>query len=94
MGGDLVGITDILARLVAANLEAALKTQVIVDNRPGAGGNIGAAAVARSARDGYTLFFGTLGTAVTNQFIYANMPYDTARDFAPVAVEIDETGTM
>lgn len=80
------GITDILARLLAANLEATLKTQVIVDNRPGAGGNIGAAAVARSARDGYTLFFGTLGTAVTNQFIYANMPYDTARDFAPVAL--------
>lgn len=80
------GITDILARLVAANLEAALKTQVIVDNRPGAGGNIGAAAVARSAPDGYTLFFGTLGTAVTNQFIYANMPYDTAKDFVPVAL--------
>lgn len=80
------GITDILARLTAQRLETALKTQVIVDNRPGAGGNIGAAAVARSAPDGYTLFFGTLGTAVTNQFIYANMPFDTANDFVPVAL--------
>lgn len=80
------GITDILARLTAARLEAVLKTQVIVDNRPGAGGNIGAAAVARSAPDGYTLFFGALGTAVTNQFIYANMPFDTANDFVPVAL--------
>jgi len=80
------GITDILARLTAARLETALKTQVIVDNRPGAGGNIGAAAVARSTPDGYTLFFGALGTAVTNQFIYANMPFDTASDFVPVAL--------
>ena len=80
------GITDILARLTAARLEAALKTQVIVDNRPGAGGNIGAATVARSTPDGYTLFFGALGTAVTNQFIYANMPFDTANDFVPVAL--------
>ncbi|MCA0248114.1 MAG: tripartite tricarboxylate transporter substrate binding protein [Proteobacteria bacterium] len=80
------GITDILARLTAARLEAALKTQVIVDNRPGAGGNIGAATVARSTPDGSTLFFGALGTAVTNQFIYANMPFDTANDFVPVAL--------
>jgi tripartite-type tricarboxylate transporter receptor subunit TctC len=75
------GITDILARLTAARLETALGTQVIVDNRPGAGGNI-----ARSAPDGYALFFGALGTAVTNQFIYANMPFDTANDFVPVAL--------
>ena len=80
------GITDILARLTAARLETALGTQVIVDNRPGAGGNIGAAAVARAAPDGYSLFFGALGTAVTNQFIYANMPFDTANDFVPVAL--------
>ncbi len=80
------GITDILARLVASYLASALKTQVIVDNRPGAGGNIAAAQVARAAPDGYALLFGTLGTAVTNQFIYKDMPFDTAKDFAPVGL--------
>ncbi len=80
------GITDILARIVAQHLAATLKTQVIVDNRPGAGGNIAAAQVARAAPDGYALLFGTLGTAVTNQLIYKDMPFDTAKDFAPVAL--------
>jgi len=80
------GITDILARIVASHLAATLKTQVIVDNRPGAGGNIAAAQVAHAAPDGYSLLFGTLGTAVTNQFIYKDMPFDTARDFAPVGL--------
>jgi tripartite-type tricarboxylate transporter receptor subunit TctC len=80
------GITDILARTVATHLQAALNTQVVVDNRPGAGGNIAATQVARAAPDGYTLLWGTLGTAVTNQFIYKDMPFDTAKDFAPVAL--------
>lgn len=80
------GITDILARFVAAHMATTLKTQVIVDNRPGAGGNIAAGQVAHAAPDGYSLLFGTLGTAVTNQFIYKDMPFDTAKDFAPVAL--------
>ncbi|WP_020202856.1 MULTISPECIES: Bug family tripartite tricarboxylate transporter substrate binding protein [Cupriavidus] len=80
------GTTDILARLVALKLGEALGQTVVVDNRPGAGGNIGAEAVAKAAPDGYTLLMGTLGTQVTNQFIYARMPYDSGKDFAPVTL--------
>ena len=80
------GTTDILARLVAQKAGEALGQQIVVDNRPGAGGNIGAEAVARSAADGYTLLMGTLGTQVTNQFIYPRMPYDSTRDFVPVTL--------
>ncbi|NUA26558.1 tripartite tricarboxylate transporter substrate binding protein [Cupriavidus basilensis] len=80
------GTTDILARLVAQKLGEALGQTVVVDNRPGAGGNIGAEAVAKAAPDGYTLLMGTLGTQVTNQFLYARMPYDSAKDFAPVTL--------
>src|SRR5690606_32063117 len=59
---------------------------MVVENRPGAGGGIGAAAAARAQPDGYTLVMGTLGTQVTNQFIYAQMPYDSSKDFAPVTL--------
>ncbi|MCD0505646.1 Bug family tripartite tricarboxylate transporter substrate binding protein, partial [Bordetella petrii] len=78
--------TDLLARLVATEAGKRLGQSVVVENRPGAGGGIGAAAVARAKPDGYTLLMGTLGTQVTNQFIYAQVPYDTARDFAPVTL--------
>jgi tripartite-type tricarboxylate transporter receptor subunit TctC len=77
------GTTDILARLIAQKSGEVLGQSVIVDNRPGAGGNIGAEAVARATPDGYTLLMGTLGTQVTNQFIYARMPYDSAKDSRP-----------
>ncbi|WP_223851270.1 Bug family tripartite tricarboxylate transporter substrate binding protein [Cupriavidus pauculus] len=80
------GTTDILARLVAQKTGEVLGQSIVVDNRPGAGGNIGAEAVARSTPDGYTLLMGTLGTQVTNQFIYARMPYDSAKDFTPVTL--------
>ncbi len=80
------GTTDILARLVAQKTGEALGQPMVVENRPGAGGNIGAEAAARSAADGYTLLMGTLGTQVTNQFIYPRMPYDSAKDFAPVTL--------
>jgi tripartite-type tricarboxylate transporter receptor subunit TctC len=80
------GTTDLLARLVARETSIRLHQNVVVENRPGAGGNIGAAAVARSRPDGYTLVMGTVGTQVTNQFIYSQMPYDSARDFAPVTL--------
>ncbi|MDQ0141235.1 tripartite-type tricarboxylate transporter receptor subunit TctC [Cupriavidus necator] len=80
------GTTDILARVLGARLGEVLGQSVVVENRPGAGGNVGAEAVARAAPDGYTLLMGTLGTQVTNQYLYARMPYDAAKDFAPVTL--------
>ena len=80
------GTTDLLARLVAREAGERLGQNMVVENRPGAGGGIGAAAVARAQPDGYTLVMGTLGTQVTNQFIYAQMPYDSSKDFTPVTL--------
>jgi len=78
------GTTDILARAVAQKLSEAWGQQVIVDNRPGAGGNIGSELVAKSAPDGYTLLMGTVGTHAINPSLYAKMPYDHVKDFTPV----------
>ena len=78
------GATDILARDVAQKLTEAWGQQVIVDNRPGAGGNIGSELVAKAAPDGYTLEMGTVGTHAINASLYAKMPYDHVKDFAPV----------
>jgi tripartite-type tricarboxylate transporter receptor subunit TctC len=78
------GTTDILARAVAQTLSEAWGQQVIVDNRPGAGGNIGSDLVAKSKPDGYTLLMGTVGTHAINPSLYKNMPYDHVKDFAPV----------
>jgi tripartite-type tricarboxylate transporter receptor subunit TctC len=78
------GPTDILARIIAAPLGAALGKQVVVDNRPGAGGNIGAELAAKSPPDGYTLFMGTSGPLSINSTLYPKLPYDPIRDFAPV----------
>src|SRR6185503_18554743 len=80
------GTTDLLGRIVAQHLTEVWGQQVIVDNKSGAGGNIGAELVAKAPPDGYTLLLGTVGTAVTNQFLYKKMPYDTATAFAPVAL--------
>ena len=77
------GAPDILARLFADR--AQLGQSVMVDNKPGAGGNIGAADVAKSAPDGYTLVMGTVGTHSINGALYSKMPYDMVRDFTPVA---------
>ncbi len=78
------GATDILARDVAQKLTESWGQQVIVDNRPGAGGNIGSELVAKSAPDGYTLEMGTVGTHAINASLYAKMPYDHIKDFVPV----------
>ncbi len=80
------GATDILGRIVADHLSKAWNTQVIVDNKTGAGGNLGSDLVAKSPPDGYTLLLGTVGSAVTNQFLYKNMPFDTATAFTNVAL--------
>ncbi|MCJ9712626.1 tripartite tricarboxylate transporter substrate binding protein, partial [Bordetella hinzii] len=79
------GTTDILARVVGEKLGQALKQTIVVENRPGAAGNIGAAFVARANPDGYTLLLGTVGTNGINAALYKNMPYDHLRDFAPLS---------
>ncbi|MBL8286789.1 MAG: tripartite tricarboxylate transporter substrate binding protein [Rubrivivax sp.] len=77
------GAPDILARLFAD--KAQLGQPIVVDNKPGAGGNIGAADVAKAPADGHTLVMGTVGTHSINGALYSKMPYDMVRDFAPVA---------
>lgn len=80
------GAPDILARLLSEKFTAAWGQPVIVDNKPGAGGNIGADQVAKSAPDGYTLVVGTVGTHAINGALYAKMPYDMVKDFTPVSL--------
>ena len=78
------GTTDVLARAAAQKLTESLGQPVVVDNRPGAGGNIGAELVAKAAPDGYTLLMGTVGTHAINPSLYPKMPYDHVRDFVPI----------
>ncbi len=78
--------TDILTRAVATALTDALGQQFVVENRPGANGNIGAGAAAKAAPDGYTLLVATLGPTVANRFMYKSMSYDSERAFAPVVL--------
>ncbi|HKU99969.1 MAG TPA: tripartite tricarboxylate transporter substrate binding protein [Vineibacter sp.] len=78
------GTTDIFARLIAAKMSEDLGQPIVVDNKPGAGGNIGAESVARSAPDGYTLLIGTPGPLTINPSLLKSMPYDAARDFAAI----------
>jgi tripartite-type tricarboxylate transporter receptor subunit TctC len=78
------GPLDTVARLLGGKLSESMKQPVIVDNKPGAGGNIGADAVAKSPPDGYTLLMGAVATHAINPTLYASMPYDAVRDFTPV----------
>ena len=80
------GLVDVLARTVSAPLAQAFGQPFVVENRAGAGGNIGADAVAKSAPDGHTLLAASLGPLAVNQYIYAAMPYDTDTAFAPVVL--------
>jgi tripartite-type tricarboxylate transporter receptor subunit TctC len=79
------GPTDAVGRILAQQLTLALGQQVIVENRPGAGGTIGAAAAARSPGDGYTLFFATTSTFSIAPSLYANPGFDPAKSFAPIS---------
>ena len=79
------GSTDVIARILADKLAVELKQSFIVDNRAGAGGNIGADAVAKAAPDGYTLLMGTTGVLAINSHVYKSMSFDPDKDFTPVS---------
>lgn len=79
------GGADTLARLIMPKVAQALGRPIVIDNRPGAGGNVGAEYVARSAPDGYTLLYGTNGTHAINAALYPNLRFDPIRDFVPVS---------
>jgi len=79
------GTTDVLARILGERLHQTLGQPIVIENRGGAGGNIGADAVAKAAPDGYTLLMGTVGTHAINPSLYPKMPFDPLTDFAPVA---------
>jgi len=80
------GTTDILARALAPELSRAFGQTFIVENKAGAGGNVGAEQVARAPADGYTLLMGTVGTHAINPSLYPKLPYDAVKDFAPVTL--------
>ena len=80
------GSADTQTRVIADELSKALGQPVVVENKPGAGGNIGAAEAARSQPDGYTLFMATTGTHASNVSLYPKLPYDPVKDFAPLTL--------
>jgi tripartite-type tricarboxylate transporter receptor subunit TctC len=85
------GLVDVLARALADEMSKALGQPVIVENKPGAGGNIGAAEVAKAAPDGYTLLMTSPGIQSINQFLYKSMPFDPEKAFVPVSNVADMT---
>ncbi len=80
------GGADIAARLVANAIEPTLGQRIVVENRAGSQGSIGAQIAAKAPPDGYTVFVGTIGINAVNQYLFANLPYDPVKDFAPVTV--------
>ena len=80
------GTTDILARALAPELTRVFGQPFVIENKPGAGGNLGADQVAKSAPDGYTFLMGTVGTHAINPALYPKMPYDHVKDFVPVTL--------
>src|SRR5207247_11405098 len=80
------GASDVLARLVGKNFEQVLGQPFVIDNRPGAGGNVAAEAVAHAAPDGYTLLNGNNAILATNAALYKNINFDAQGDFAPIGL--------
>jgi tripartite-type tricarboxylate transporter receptor subunit TctC len=80
------GTTDMFARILAQHMQAKLGPPFIVENRAGAAGNVGSTAVARAAKDGYTILVGTVSTHAINPFLYKNLAHDTEKDFQPVSL--------
>ncbi len=83
------GLADQFARALGQKLSEAMSQPVVVENRTGAGGNIGADFVAKAAPDGYTVVMGNLGTHAVNEFLFATMPFNAQRDFQPVALVLE-----
>ncbi|MDW8443622.1 MAG: tripartite tricarboxylate transporter substrate binding protein [Acetobacteraceae bacterium] len=83
------GATDLVARVLAEHMSASLREPVVVENRTGAGGNIGVEAVVRSAPDGHTLLMGTMGTLTINPHLYRGLAFDPARDLAPIGMAFE-----
>ena len=88
------GIADLYARLIGGRLSESWGQPVVIENRTGAGGNIGADAVAKSAPDGYTLVMGSFGTHAVNVSLFSSMPYDPVKDFAPVILVLEAEGLL
>lgn len=88
------GGTDTTARIMAEKMSKLLGQQIIVDNRPGAGGNIAAAITARANPDGYTILLATMAGLAINPSLYDNLPFDTQKDFAPVMRAVDSTNVL
>ncbi len=88
------GSVDLVARLVGKSLQDALQQPFIVENKPGASGNIGAAYVAKAPADGYTLLVGSAGVFAANQFLYANPPLDPLTAFAPIMRIVDQPNIL
>ena len=80
------GTTDMFGRIFAQHMQAKFGPPFIVENRAGAGGNIGTSAVAKAAPDGYTILIGTVSTHAINPFLYTRLPHDTEKDFQPVSL--------
>lgn len=80
------GTTDIIARLVGKKMTEAWGQPVVIENRPGAGGNLGSSVVAKAPADGYTLLIGSVGPLAINATLYPNMPYDHLKDFVPICL--------
>ena len=94
VGGATGGGVDITARILANKLTENVKQQFIVENRPGASGNIASEAVARAPADGYTILMGTIAALAINPTLYGNLPFDPLRDLAPVTRGVDSTNIL
>jgi tripartite-type tricarboxylate transporter receptor subunit TctC len=88
------GPTDFVGRLITEKMKAVLGQSVLIENKPGANGTLGADNVAKSAPDGYTLFLTTVGAVTVSPHVFKNVPYDSLRDFAPVAEVVSNTTVL
>jgi tripartite-type tricarboxylate transporter receptor subunit TctC len=88
------GIADVICRVFGQKFTDTWGQPAVVDNRPGAGGNIGADIIAKAPPDGYTIGIGSIGTHAVNPYLFSKMPYDAVKDFAPVALVMEADGLL